>query len=413
MVSSWRQGKIQMFFSPTKPTKGSGYPTPKPGDENSGQVSAGIDTAADFVTMEEEKQRDNFKKEEAREHSIGLGYRVPLIIASPWTRGGWVNSEVCDITSTIQFLEVFLERKTGKKIKETNISDWRRTVTGDLTSAFRPYNGETIQLPAFVEKEKFVKEIYNARFKQPPSDYRALSPNQIKEISRTSFSPLLPGQEPGIRPSNALPYELIVDGKLTPDKKGFQIEFNAAQKVFGNKAAGAAFNVYTPGKYKNGTLFEEVKAWAFAVKPDNGIQHQWPLQNFAEGLYHLNVYGPNGFFREFKGTAHDPEVNIRLLYEEKPATLGLSGNIIIEIEKPAGRELTIFIRDQAYKQTEKIVTLRKNSTKKKQKISLKNSFGWYDISVKVNGHKDFEKRYAGRVETGEASKTDPLMGRVL
>ena len=35
---------------------------------------------------------------------VGLGIRVPLLIVSPWTRGGWVNSEVFDHTSVIQFL---------------------------------------------------------------------------------------------------------------------------------------------------------------------------------------------------------------------------------------------------------------------------------------------------------------------
>jgi phospholipase C len=42
-----------------------------------------------------------------------------------------------------------------------------------------------------------------------------------------------------------------------------------------------------------------------------------------------------------------------------------------------------------------------------------NSFGWYDFSVKIKGNTTFERRYAGRVETGAASKTDPLMGRAL
>lgn len=32
---------------------------------------------------------------------VGLGFRVPLILISPWTRGGWVTSEVTDHTSII------------------------------------------------------------------------------------------------------------------------------------------------------------------------------------------------------------------------------------------------------------------------------------------------------------------------
>lgn len=62
---------------------------------------------------------------------IGGGFRVPCIIISPWTAGGWVCSEPFDHTSVLQFLEKF----TG--VKEPNITDWRRATFGDLLSAFR------------------------------------------------------------------------------------------------------------------------------------------------------------------------------------------------------------------------------------------------------------------------------------
>ncbi|GAA1661350.1 alkaline phosphatase family protein [Fodinicola feengrottensis] len=62
---------------------------------------------------------------------IGAGYRVPLVIVSPWTAGGWVATENFDHTSVLRFLE----KLTG--VHEPNISDWRRETFGDLTSAFR------------------------------------------------------------------------------------------------------------------------------------------------------------------------------------------------------------------------------------------------------------------------------------
>jgi phospholipase C len=62
---------------------------------------------------------------------IGAGFRVPCIIVSPWTAGGWVCSETFDHTSVLRFLEKF----TG--VREPNIADWRRQTFGDLTSAFR------------------------------------------------------------------------------------------------------------------------------------------------------------------------------------------------------------------------------------------------------------------------------------
>jgi phospholipase C len=62
---------------------------------------------------------------------IGAGFRVPCIIVSPWTVGGWVATERFDHTSVLQFLE----KVTG--VEEPNISAWRRQTFGDLTSAFR------------------------------------------------------------------------------------------------------------------------------------------------------------------------------------------------------------------------------------------------------------------------------------
>jgi phospholipase C len=70
-------------------------------------------------------------KEFVKDLPIGAGFRVPCIIISPWTTGGWVCSEPFDHTSVLQFLEKF----TG--VAEPNISDWRRKTFGDLTSAFR------------------------------------------------------------------------------------------------------------------------------------------------------------------------------------------------------------------------------------------------------------------------------------
>jgi phospholipase C len=61
---------------------------------------------------------------------IGPGTRVPMLICSPWTRGGYVDSNVYDHTSMLQFLAVW----TG--VKPVNITGWRASVTGDLTTAF-------------------------------------------------------------------------------------------------------------------------------------------------------------------------------------------------------------------------------------------------------------------------------------
>jgi phospholipase C len=61
---------------------------------------------------------------------IGLGFRVPFLVVSPFSRGGFVSSDVFDHTSILRFLEA----RFGAEVP--NLSEWRRSVTGDLTSAF-------------------------------------------------------------------------------------------------------------------------------------------------------------------------------------------------------------------------------------------------------------------------------------
>jgi hypothetical protein len=60
---------------------------------------------------------------------IGGGFRVPCILISPWTQGGWVVTEKFDHTSPLRLLELL----TGVKVP--NLSAWRRSTFGDLTSA--------------------------------------------------------------------------------------------------------------------------------------------------------------------------------------------------------------------------------------------------------------------------------------
>jgi len=60
---------------------------------------------------------------------IGLGVRVPMMVVSPFSRGGWVNSDTFDHTSQLQFIA----ERFGVPIP--NVSQWRLNTVGDLTSA--------------------------------------------------------------------------------------------------------------------------------------------------------------------------------------------------------------------------------------------------------------------------------------
>jgi phospholipase C len=59
---------------------------------------------------------------------IGLGFRVPCVVVSPWTVGGYVSHSTFDHTSVIQLIESV----TG--VMNPNISAWRRSTAGDLSS---------------------------------------------------------------------------------------------------------------------------------------------------------------------------------------------------------------------------------------------------------------------------------------
>jgi len=393
------------------------FVAPNPKDVR--HYSKGLDTSEEYATREQEMAKKGMNPEDARESPMGLGFRVPMVIASPWSKGGWVNSEVCDITSTLMFLEELLGKKTGKTIKETNISSWRRAISGNLTSAFRPYNGEPYNMPKTIERNNFMKEVYNASFKELPTGFKPLTSGDISDaknnLYKTSF---MTHQEPGIRDSCALPYELYVDGELNTSRKAFGVRFTAADGIFGNAAVGAPFNVYACGNYLQETdggaaEFLAVKTWPFAVKKGDSLDYEWPLDHFENEDYHLRVYGPNGFYREFIGSKLNPDLQISCGYQKSRGFIKkMTGNVEIKIFNTSKEEdIVMLMEDHAYGNPEQKIRIIKGGD---QTLVVKSSksYGWYDFSLKAQGGSNFEQRYAGRVETGKPSKSDPFMGRV-
>jgi len=380
----------------------------KPG---TGKISEGMDTRVDFVTLEQELERHDFPEKYDREGPIGLGFRVPLVIASPWTKGGWVNSEVFDHTSTLQFLETFLYRKTGKKITETNISPWRRLICGDLTSVFRPYHSYPVPSPEFVAKNAFIESIYNAKFKKLPDNFKLMDADAVKKFNTDPHAYLQ--QEAGIKPSNALPYDMHVDGKLSADGKSFEITFINNDNLFGKATAGAPFNVYAPGNVKqlNGEV-ASLRTWAYAVKPGDKLTDNWQLDDFENSHYHLRVYGPNGFYREFAGNSHDPSLSVVFEPQKDLSEKSLTGNALLKITNHTPVEQHIRITDNAYKTNDHTKTIMAGKSALVV-LDLMKSHNWYDISISTQSHDVYMKRYAGRIETGKASFSDPFMGRVV
>lgn len=113
--------------------------------------------------------------------ALGFGNRVPMIVVSPWSVGGYRCSEVFDHTSASQFLEAW------KGISVPTVSRWRRTISGNLTSAFD-----------FSHPQPFTPA------SQPPPTTE-LEP---RWHPRPPEKGVMPQQEAGRRPQRPLPYQL-------------------------------------------------------------------------------------------------------------------------------------------------------------------------------------------------------------
>lgn len=357
-----------------------------------GGASGGIDTGLEYASLENELFL-GVDESSARGAPVGLGFRIPMIVASPWTRGGWVNSEVFDHTSTIRFLEGFLQAKYSKPVTEPNISPWRRAICGDMTSIFRPSHKDDAALH-YLDRNAFVESIQRARHKQLPAGYRTLTAADKSDATR-----FLPVQEPGIRPACAIPCEPFADGGLNPSRKAFALNLRAGNDIFGAHATGIPFNVYAYGP-KN-------TAATFVVRAGDTLDPALPF----EDRYDIAVHGPNGFYRAFTGSAGDPALQVACASELAPgATPKPTGNIALHLASQ-GRSYTVHIADNAY--TRQIVTRQVAAgTPVIAILDLGKQHGWYDFTVTVDGS-SMTKRFAGHVETGASSFTDPLMGRAL
>lgn len=382
------------------------FTVPNPYQSGTGKMSKGLDATVEYVTAQQQSSGPG----EMREAPIGLGYRVPLLIASPWSRGGWVCSEVFDHTSTLRFLEKFISGKFGKQIKEYNISAWRRTICGDLTNIFRPYNGEKIELPASLKRDEVVEGIHKAKFKAPPSNFKQLSAADLEALKKDPVAAgWIPRQEKGVRTACALPYELSVNGGWRKDKQVFTLQFRAGNQIFGQQSLGAPFNVYALGTNSEKAMLTA----AYTVKAGDTLTDEWALNRFKDDRYHLRVYGPNGFYREFKGDAGQPDLEVTCDYElSKLNPKKLSGNIRLTLSNHSGKMQTIRIKERSYHQPELSRQLAAGASTALI-LNLGKSQHWYDFSVLIDGAADYEMRYAGHVETGGPGITDPAMGGLV
>jgi len=153
------------------------------------------------------------------------------------------------------------------------------------------------------------------------------------------------------------------------------------------------------------------KNWAFAVAVGKTVKYAWPIDDFDKGDYHLSVHAPNGFFREYLGNQDDPHLDIHCRYQQQGNQL--TGQIELSVFNlnPAA-DCKIEIKDNAYKNPDRteLITPQKRTI---IALNTASSFGWYDFTLRVSGFDSFQRRFAGRVETGKDSVTDPVIGAGL
>ncbi|HEX3134933.1 MAG TPA: phospholipase domain-containing protein, partial [Planctomycetota bacterium] len=291
-------------------------------------------------------------------------------------------------------------------------------VAGDLTLVFRPWQGEAVVQPRFLDQKAWMAAITRAK-QQPPADAgKPLREAELAQIhSNPAVSPRLPKQESGTRPATALPYDLMVDGALEDDHRTLRLEFRSLTRLFRDATAGCPFQVRAPGRVaaapspaNAGREWQDLRIWDYAIAPGARLSATWPLTDFADQRYHLQVSGPNGFLRELRGTPTDPSLYVAV--DTEVDTTGVpTGNLRMIVTVGAvPADLRLHLTANAYGQPEIVRALSPN-TESTISLLLQRSHGWYDVTLTVEGAPDFARRYAGRIETGQPSRTDPLMGR--
>jgi phospholipase C len=304
---------------------------------------------------------------------IGLGQRVPFLVISPWSKGGYVTSQVSDHTSVIQFIE----KRFG--VQEANISPWRRAVCSDLTAAFNFVNpnDEHVGLPSTTG---FL----------PPTDELAGGNTNTFNPTLSSVIVGLPAQEKGIRPARALPYELDARASVNASSSTVTLTFlntGRGTVVFQVRSGNAADTVRN-----------------YTVEPGKQLTDSWTVGS----SYNLSVYGPNGFVRYFTGSigpnAAALDVSSRYHHEGRHS-------IEVKIANVSAAPAEVSVLD-AYTGDGVTRPLDPGQTFEDE-LQLDQFHGWYDLIITVTGDSTFKYELAGHVETGKDSFSDPALGGLV
>ncbi len=298
-----------------------------------------------------------------------------MLVISPWSKGGYVSSEVFDHTSLIRFIETRYAHGNSGLI-ESNITPWRRAVSGDLTSAFnfKNPNSRVVALPDTASYIPPTQDRYPDYVPTPPADQA------------------LPAQEPGTRPARPVPYELHVRGEASSSHGTFTIHF-------GNAGKTAVYQVRS-GNSSQGP-------WTYTVGSDEHVTDTYQITSNNLSAYDLSVYGPNGFLRAFKGSiagSGKANLDVRTTYDKTSNEITLSG-------VNRGSKTVTYRLTNAYNGQVSTGDIKPGAAAEGT-FGLNGTHGWYDFILEVEQDSSFHYQIAGHLETGSESRTDPAIGSV-
>lgn len=295
----------------------------------------------------------------------GLGPRVPMLVVSPWSRGGWVCSEVFDHTSLIRFIE----RRFGAGrdvLRETNISPWRRAICGDLVSAFdfAAPDASRVPLPATSGYMSSDTDRHPDWIPTPPS------------------SGSLPRQEPGLRPSRPLPYDLAATARFDAAKG------RVALTLANRGSAGAVFRLSATGS--------ATAPRSYTVEAGKQLSDDLPIDTSD-----FVITGPGAFHRQFR---NDPALFVEVVGAHRRERGGL---LSVTLVNRGDAPVRLTVAPGPYPKGASRDHLLAPGARLVDEWAVRDSAGWYDVTVSAAGSDTFLCRMAGRVETGRPSTSDP------
>ncbi|HEX3493716.1 MAG TPA: phospholipase C, phosphocholine-specific [Streptosporangiaceae bacterium] len=290
---------------------------------------------------------------------IGPGTRVPMLICSPWTRGGYVDSNVYDHTSMLRFLHSW----TG--VKPANVTSWRKSVTGDLTSAF-DFRHPDFSIPRNI-----------------PTLDQTWALTQLTGGSTTppaEGDQKMPAQEPGSRPHRPSVQHPFADVQVNRTTGHVTADLTNTGKV------GVSFAVY-PDAYLPFT------PTPMTVLKGSPRSYTWD-STLTTGKYAFSVYGPDGFLTSFAGAVVPAGQNggaVPVVH----ATPRRGGSVKLELElaNEGHQEVVYSLAPNDYEGHAQTVKVGAGG---RRTVSWPtDKYGYYDVVITAGD--GFRRRYAGRL----------------